>query len=150
MLPRTVASSSRAATPAGGGGIRPDALADYLGRVLGEPVSIVAVRPLAGAPAAAQADPKGFGYGKPFEVECRSGGATRIFVVSRTRPADGFGHDYPADRAWQALYGHPAYNGFPRHVRSVDVGIVRASGGLDSVADGSEVFELVGRAGGRV
>jgi hypothetical protein len=148
-MPDTVASSqARATSPAGGGEIRLDALAGYLGRVLGGPVSIVAIRSLGGTPGAAAADPKGFGYGEPFEVECRAGGSTRIFVVSRTRPADGFGHDYPADRAWQALYGHPAYNGFPRHVRSVDIGIVRASGELDSVADAQEFFQLVEKAEG--
>jgi len=40
----------------------------------------------------------------------------RSLVVSRTRPAKGFGHDYPADRAWQARYGHAAYNSFPRQL----------------------------------
>jgi Ser/Thr protein kinase RdoA (MazF antagonist) len=149
MVPDNVASlPSRDMKPAGGGEIRADALADYLGRVLGAPTTIVAVRPLTGTAAAVEADPKGFGYGEPFEVECRSGGGTRVFVVSRTRPADGFGHDYPADRAWQALYGHPAYNGFPRHVRSVDVGILRASGELDSVADAREFLQIVEKADG--
>jgi hypothetical protein len=32
------------------------------------------------------ADPKGFGYGSPFEVECLVGGVRRLLVVSRTRP----------------------------------------------------------------
>jgi hypothetical protein len=69
-------------------------------------------------------------------------------VVSRTRPAQGFGHDYPADRAWQALYGHPAYNAFPRHVRSVDVGVIDADGCLASVAGAVEFFQLVEKAEG--
>ena len=127
--------------------IKLDALAEYLARVLGAPVRVLFVRAL-GGDAAEAADPKGFGYGEPFQVECVSAGVTRSFVVSRTRPADGFGHDYPADRAWQALYGHAAYNGFPRHVRSVDVGVVRASGALDSVGDAVEFFQLVEKAEG--
>src|SRR4030095_9592570 len=93
-------------------------------------------------------DPKGFGYGVPFEVECAVGGARRLLVVSRTRPAQGFGHDYPADRAWQAIYGHAAYNSFPRHARSLDVGLVRDSGELVSVAGATEFFQLVEKVEG--
>src|SRR5437763_1847204 len=73
-------------------------LDDYLARVLGQPVTMLAFRALGGEVAS---DPKGFGYGVPFEVECLVGGERRCFVVSRTRPAQGFGHDYPA--AWPAL-----------------------------------------------
>ena len=68
----------------------------------------------------------------------------------RTRPAQGFGHDYPADRAWQALYGHAAYNSFPRHVRSLDVGFMRASGELVSAGDATEFFQLVEKADGQL
>jgi Ser/Thr protein kinase RdoA (MazF antagonist) len=124
-----------------------EALARYLASVFGGDVEILALRPLKAKNAAAE-DPKGFGYGVPFEVECTVGGAVRSFVVSRTRPAQGFGHDYPADRAWQALYGHAAYNSFPRHARSVDVGVVRASGELASVADATDFFQLVEKVEG--
>jgi Ser/Thr protein kinase RdoA (MazF antagonist) len=126
--------------PAGG-------LDDYLAGVFHEPVEVVAWHPLGGGEAA---DPKGFGYGVPFEVECRVGGRTRRLVVSRTRPARGFGHDYPADRAWQALYGHAAYNDFPRHARSLDVGFVRSSGEMVSAADAVDFFQLVDKVEGRL
>jgi Ser/Thr protein kinase RdoA (MazF antagonist) len=122
------------------------AMAAYLGATLGTTVEIVAFRRLGEADTAS--DPKHFGYGVPFEVECRVDGVTRQFVVSRTRPAQGFGHDYPADRAWQALYGHAAYNSFPRHVRSLDVGFIRASGELVSAADARDFFQLVEKADG--
>src|SRR4030095_8067958 len=72
----------------------------------------------------------------------------RSLVVSRTRPAQGFGHDYPADRAWQALYGHAAYNSFPRHARSVEAGILRESGERVSVSDATEFFQLVEKVEG--
>jgi Ser/Thr protein kinase RdoA (MazF antagonist) len=122
-------------------------LEDYLARVLGAPVEVLALRSLGGQ---VVDDPKGFGYGTPFEVECRVGGRPRGLVVSRTRPAQGFGHDYPADRAWQALYGHVAYNDFPRHVGSVDVGFVRPSGEMVSAGDAVEFFQLVDKAEGRL
>jgi Phosphotransferase enzyme family len=123
------------------------ALARYLAGVLGRSVEIRDMRPIRGG-AAADEDPKGFGYGVPFEVECVADGVARRFVVARTRPAQGFGHDYPADRAWQALYAHVAYNSFPRHARSVDVGFRRDTGELVSVADATEFFQLVEKVDG--
>ena len=122
-------------------------LDQYLTRVFGEPVEVLALRSLGGEVAD---DPKRFGYGVPFEIECRVGSRRPMLVVSRTRPAQGFGHDYPADRAWQALYGHRAYNDFPRHVRSVDVGFIRPSGELVSAADAVDFFQLVEKAEGRL
>ncbi len=78
------------------------------------------------------------------------GGVRRSVVVARTRPAQGFGHDYPADRAWQAIYAHEAYNSFPRHARSLDVGFVDASGGLVSARKAVEYFQLVEKVEGAV
>lgn len=126
-----------------------EALADYLTGVVRAPVEILDLRPLRKRDDTDD-DPKGFGYGVPLEVECVIEGAVRAFVVSRTQPTQGFGHDYLADRAWQALYAHAAYNGFPRHVRSADVGIVRRSGTLASIADATEFFQLVEKADGRL
>src|SRR5215468_7821382 len=125
-------------------------LAAYLSAVLRRQVEVVGLHPLKPSETGGSDDPKEFGYGVPFEAECRMDGQIRRFVVSRTRPAQGFGHDYPADRAWQALYGHAAYNDFPRHVRSVDVGFVRESGELVSAADAVEFFQVVDKAAGRL
>jgi len=109
------------------------ALSAYLGTVFAGPVEILGLRSL-GGPDAEGRDPKGFGYGVPFEVECVVNGSGRNLVVARTRPVQGFGHDYPEDRAWQALYSHRAYNSFPAHVRSLDVGFIRESGTLVSAS----------------
>jgi hypothetical protein len=127
-----------------------EALTSYLEGVFRHSVDVLAIRPLKGSGGDAAEDPKGFGYGVPFEAECLIDGEPRVFVVSRTRPVQGFGHDYPADRAWQALYGHAAYNSFPRHVRSVDVGFVREGGELVSAADAAEFFQLVEKAEGEL
>ena len=125
------------------------ALASYLASVFDGPVEVLGLRPL-GGPDADGKDPKGFGYGVPFEIECVVGGTVRSLVVARTRVAQGFGHDYPADRAWQALYGHVAYNSFPGHVRSLDVGFARPSGALVSAGDATEFFQLVEKAEGKL
>ena len=123
------------------------AVARYLERVFGQPVTDVSVAPLDGGGAD---DVKGFGYGVPLGVRCRVDGMLRELVLARTRPGSGFGHDYPADRAWQALFSHHAYNSFPRHARSIDVGCTRASGELVSVADAAEFFQLVEKVEGRL
>jgi hypothetical protein len=86
---------------AGTGLIGQEALATYLARLLGSAVEIAALRALAGGEAA---DPKGLGYGVPFEVECVVGGQRRSFVVSRTRPVQGRGHDYPAGSGDRELF----------------------------------------------
>jgi len=125
------------------------ALADYLAGVLGGRVEILGLRSLGGLDADGK-DPKGFGYGVPFEIECVVNGSVRSLVMARTRVARGFGHDYPADRAWQALYGHAAYNSFPAHVRSLDVGFMRSSGALVSAGDATEFFQLVEKAEGQL
>ena len=119
----------------------------YLERVLGTGVEVLAVRPLVDDGAR---DVKEFGYGVPLAVRCRVGGETRELVVARTRPQSGFGHDYPADRAWQAIFSHDAYNGFPRHARSLDVGCALGSGELVSVRGAVEYFQLVEKVEGRL
>jgi Ser/Thr protein kinase RdoA (MazF antagonist) len=124
-----------------------EAVTRYLRRVFDADVEVRGLRPLGSADHGPD-DPKGFGYGIPFEIECTVGGVARSLVMSRTRPARGFGHDYPADRAWQALYGHDAYNSFPRHARSLDVGVLSESGELASVADTAEYFQLVEKVEG--
>jgi len=124
-----------------------DAVTRYLRRVFNADVEVRSLRPL-GSAADTLDDPKGFGYGVPFEIECLVGGIAQSLVMSRTRPARGFGHDYPADRAWQALYGHDAYNSFARHAHSLDVGVLTESGELASVADAAEFFQLVEKVEG--
>jgi len=109
-------------------------------------VSVVGVEPIGGGETSP--DPKGFGYGQPFQVHCLVDGGPRSLIVARTRPVQGFGHDYPEDRAWQALYAHRAYNTFPGHVRSLDVGFRRPDGTLVSAGDAAEFFQLVEKADG--
>ncbi len=128
-------------------GMLASAIAPYLEQVLGAPVTEVSVRPLGGDEGA---DVKGFGYGGPLEVRCRVDGRARELVIARTRPVAGFGHDYPADRAWQALFSHPAYNSFPRHARSLDVGCTVASGPMVSLGGAVEFFQLVEKIEGRL
>ena len=123
------------------------ALGRYLGEVFRRRVEVLAVRPLGDEDAG---DVKGFGYGVPLAVTCSIDGERRELVVARSRPVSGFGHDYPADRAWQALFSHAAYNSFPRHARSLDVGCALGSGELRSLGNSVEFFQLVEKVEGRL
>lgn len=118
----------------------------YLNRVVDRPVTVLTLRPLGGP--GREGDLKAFGYGGPLEVECLVMGEPKSFVITRCRSEEGFGHDYPADRAWAALWGHAAYNNLPRHVRSLDVGFPRPDGKLVSASDAMEFFQVVEKADG--
>jgi hypothetical protein len=121
-------------------------LQKYLNRVLDYPVTVLGYRPLERP--GRESDPKAFGYGGPLEVECLVQGEPKAFVLTRQRLEEGFGHDYPADRAWAALWGHAAYNSLPRHVRSLDVGFIQQDGKLVSAGGALEFFQVVEKADG--
>lgn len=90
---------------------------------------------------------KGFGYGTPYLIEYKVGGKTKSGVLETMR-SGGFGHDFPWDRAQSLLFAHCTYNRLPRHVRSVDVGILTRKSELRSVGDFSEFFILTDKIEG--
>jgi len=115
----------------------PQALSAYLGAVHGRAVSIVRVTPLGGG---RQGD-KGYGYGIPLRVDYTLDGAPRRAVVETVRPGP-FGHEDMSDRAQSLLWAHRAFSRLPRHVASLDVGAVRASGALVPLGNAEELFML--------
>jgi len=87
-------------------------------------------------------DLKGFGYGFPYVIEFSVKGKVNRVVLETMRP-EGFGHDFPSDRAQILLWQHSAFNKLPQHVRSVDVGAFTADGKrLKSLRDFGEFFIL--------
>ena len=110
------------------------ALTAYLGVVHGRPVRAVRVTPLGGG---RQGD-KGYGYGIPLRVDYELNGESRRAVVESVRPGP-FGHEHMADRAQSLLWAHDAFGKLPRHVASLDVGAVRASGELVPLGDRKSV-----------
>jgi aminoglycoside phosphotransferase (APT) family kinase protein len=115
----------------------PEALAAYLGAVHARPVSAVRVTPLGGG---RQGD-KGYGYGIPLRLDYQLDGAPRRAVLESVRPGP-FGHEHMADRAQSLLWAHQAFGRLPRHVASLDVGAVRASGELVPLGSAEELFML--------
>ena len=122
----------------------PAAISGYLQAVLRKPIDAVRVTPLGGG---RQGD-KGYGYGIPLRVDYEAGGTPRRAVIESVRPGP-FGHDHMADRAQQLLWAHDAFGRLPRHVRSLDVGAVRASGELVPLGNAEELFMLAEFVDGR-
>ena len=83
---------------------------------------------------------KGFGYGKPYFVSFETGEGERKEVVISSMKGDGFGHDYPSDRAQILIWQHHAFNTLPRHVKSLDVGYITSDGRMASAGDAEEYF----------
>jgi hypothetical protein len=92
---------------------------------------------------------KGFGYGRPVLVEFETGGHPERLVL-HTVSANSFGHDRSSDRAESLLLAHATFNRLPRHVRSVDVGVLSAQGDLLSLGRAGEFFLLTRYAPGEI
>jgi hypothetical protein len=121
------------------------ALEAYLHRVHGGgEVRAVRVTPLGGG----RQGEKGYGYGVPLRVDYELQGEPRRAVVESVRPGP-FGHEHMADRAQLVLWAHHAFGLLPGHVRSLDVGAVRATGELVPLGTAEELFMLAEFVDGR-
>ncbi len=92
---------------------------------------------------------KGFGYGKPLEIEIEVNGEKKSLVLSSIRVQKGFGHDHFSDRAQILLWQYSAFNKLPKHVKALDVGYFTKEGELFSAAKAEEFFLLMEKVQGR-
>ncbi|MEM3617305.1 MAG: aminoglycoside phosphotransferase family protein [Candidatus Bathyarchaeia archaeon] len=119
-----------------------EALREYLSSLYTCKVEIIGIWRLGGEKAEGVEDLKGFGYGVPYVIEFRVKGEVKRVVLETIRP-NGFGHDFPSDRAQVLLWQHHAFNKLKGHVRSVDVGAFTIDGKkLKSLGDAGEFFIL--------
>lgn len=119
-----------------------EALREYLSSLYGCVVEILGVWRLGEEKAESVGKLKGFGYGIPYAIEFRIRNEVKRVVLETMRP-NGFGHDFPPDRAQVLLWQHSAFNKLKRHVRSVDVGAFTIDGKkLKSLGDTGEFFIL--------
>jgi hypothetical protein len=118
------------------------ALREYLSCLYGSDVEVCGVWRLGEKKAEDIKDLKGFGYGVPYVIEFRVKNKVRRVVLETMRP-EGFGHDFPSDRAQILLWQHSAFNNLPRHVRSIDVGAFAVDGkDMKSLGKCGEFFLL--------
>ncbi|MGB9683350.1 MAG: phosphotransferase [Candidatus Bathyarchaeales archaeon] len=127
-----------------------EALRQYLSSLYGCDVEICGVWRLGCEKVEGVKDLKGFGYGVPYVIEFRVKDAVKR-VVLETMRSEGFGHDFPSDRAQILIWQHSAFNKLPQHVRSIDVGAFTVNGkGLKSLGDVGEFFLLTEYVDGKL
>lgn len=111
----------------------------YLGQVFGKPAKVIAFSPLGGTPETTSI--KAYGYGVPIRIDYAADGQCQTAVLHTLSPGP-FGHEHMADRAQVLLWEHGAFNGLPRHVRSLDVGAFTSADSIISLGNVNELFLL--------
>lgn len=86
--------------------------------------------------------------GSGFLVELETDGGVSSYVVKSLLP-EGFGHDYPSDRAAVFLLDLDEFNTLPGHVRAIDVLAEMEDGSVKSVGGGKEYYLLMEEGKGR-
>lgn len=86
--------------------------------------------------------------GSGFLVRLRTSEGEQTYVV-KTLISEGFGHDYPSDRAGVFLLDLEEYNNLPGHVKALDVLAEMEDASVKSVGGGIEYYLLMEKAEGR-
>src|SRR3990172_3258509 len=86
--------------------------------------------------------------GSGFLVEVRTKEGLKTYVVKTLVP-EGFGHDYPSDRASVFLLDLDEYKNLPNHVKALDVLAEMEDGSVKSIGGGREYYLLMERGEGR-
>jgi len=86
------------------------------------------------------------GAGFLIDVETREG---RKSYVVKALLSEGFGHDYPSDRAGVFLLDLDEFKNLPKHVKAIDVLAELEDGAVKSIGGGKEYYLLMEKAEGR-
>lgn len=86
--------------------------------------------------------------GSGFLIEMKTLDGIKSYVVKTLIP-EGFGHDYPSDRAAVFLLDLDEYKNLPRHVKAVDVLSEMEDGSIKSIGGGREYYLLMEKGTGR-
>lgn len=86
--------------------------------------------------------------GSGFLVEVDTGMGQRSYVIKNLIP-EGFGHDYPSDRAAVFLLDLDEFNRLPKHVKAIDVLAEMEGGTVKSVGGGKEYYLLMEKGEGK-
>lgn len=109
-----------------------EALERYLARRIGRPVRIQRSERLDTTEGG-----KGFGYGALLRLSLAGEPRDLVLHFAGTHC---FGHDTPADRAYDSLLAFETYGNLPGHVPAVDVGALNDDGVLTSLAHARDFF----------
>ena len=133
MTPADAGPLERSGHP-GNGVLEPsrEELEHYLTALLGRQARIAFVERLGGDEGG-----KGFGYGALLRVSLVDHARDLVLHRAGTRC---FGHDTPADRAYDSLLAYETYGALPGHVRAIDVGSIDAAGRMTSLGGARDFF----------
>ena len=118
--------------------IKKEALKDYLSGIFGSEIKIKNIQKLG----------EGFhGIGFSIDTLDKDGKEKRYFM--KTLRGEGFGHDYPSDRANVLIKALLDYNLLPKHVKAIDVGSIQEKGKLLSMQKPKDFFIILEEAKGK-
>src|SRR4030042_1341969 len=86
--------------------------------------------------------------GSGFLIEMKTPEGKKSYVV-KTLLSEGFGHDYPSDRAAVFLLDLDEYNNLPNHVKAVDVLAEMKDGTAKSIGGCIEYYLIMEKIEGR-
>jgi len=86
--------------------------------------------------------------GSGFLVEMQTDAGVQSYVVKSLLP-EGFGHDYPSDRAAVFLLDLDEYRNLPNHVKATDVLAEMEDGTVKSIGGGKEYYLMMEKVEGR-
>lgn len=86
-------------------------------------------------------------HGTGFSVIIEINGETKRLVL-KGLAGEGLGHDFPSDRASVFLWARDNYGNLPRHIKAIDVAMLKADDSIQSIGGGKDYYLLMEEAQG--
>jgi len=117
--------------------INKEALKEYLSDIFGSEIKIKNIQKLG----------EGF-HGLGFSIDTVDKIGEEKRYIMKTLRGEGFGHDYPSDRANTLIRALLDYNILPKHVKAIDVGSIQENDKLLSIQKPKDFFIVLEEAKG--
>lgn len=117
--------------------IKKEELKDYLSNIFGHEITITNIEKLG----------EGF-HGEGFLIKTKKNGNQEKRYILKTLRGQGFGHDYPSDRASVVIRSLLDYKLLPDHIKAIDVGSIQDDDSLLSVGKPKDFFIILEEAKG--
>jgi len=112
--------------------INKETLRDYLSRVFSSDIAVTDIEKLG----------EGF-HAEGFLIKARDGKGQEKRYILKTLRGEGFGHDYPSDRANVVIRSLLDYNLLPNHIKVIDAGSIQNDCKLLSVGKPEDFFIIM-------
>lgn len=86
-------------------------------------------------------------HGTGFSVVIEINGETKRLVL-KDLSGEGLGHDFPSDRASVFIWAKDNYGSLPKHIKAVDVAMLKADDSIHSIGGGKDYYLLMEEAQG--